>query len=83
MLHYSKGSWSRKEGLMKIRGWRTILGRLLILGAVTCGIIGLVIGIVDRTWKLGVTGWFTGGILLAVLAIAMLVDEYFQARRDT
>jgi len=61
--------------------WRTSLSRLLILAAFACGIVGLVIGIVEREWKLGVTGWFTGGTLLAVLAIVVLVDEYFELRR--
>ena len=53
----------------------------MLLGAFACGIAGLVIGIVDRTWKLGVTGWFTGGTLLAALSIAMLADSYFRTTR--
>ncbi len=66
---------------MNMAEWRTSLSRLLILAAFACGIVGLVIGIVEREWKLGVTGWFTGGTLLAVLAIVVLVDEYFELRR--
>ena len=55
--------------------------RLLMLGALACGIVGLVIGVVDREWKLGVTGWFTAGTLLAVLSIVVLADQYFASRR--
>ena len=55
----------------------------MILGGIVCGVVGLVIGIVDRTWKLGVTGWFTGGTLLAVLAVAILVDAYMSERRGS
>ena len=60
---------------------RIQLARLMMLGALACGVIGVVIGLVDRVWKLGVTGWFTGGILLAILALVVLADEYFESRR--
>ena len=59
---------------------RIMLARLFMLGAVTCGVVGLVIGLDDRVWKLGVTGWFTGGTLLAVLSLVVLADEYFARR---
>ena len=52
-----------------------------MLGAVVCGIVGLVIGVVEREWRLGVTGWFTGGTLLTVLAIVTLADQYFESLR--
>ena len=48
---------------------RIVLARLMMLAALACGVVGLVIGIADRAWKLGITGWFTGGTLLAVLAL--------------
>jgi hypothetical protein len=54
----------------------------MMLSAFACGIIGLVIGVVDRTWKLGVTGWFTGGALLALLTLVVLADEYFVRRGE-
>ncbi len=60
---------------------RILLARLLMLLAVVCGIIGLVIGIDDRIWKLNVVGWFTGGSLLAILAIIVLADEFLASRR--
>ena len=60
---------------------RIVIARLMMLASLACGIVGLVIGIADRSWKLGVTGWFTGGILLAVLALVVLADEYFSLRQ--
>ena len=62
---------------------RIMLARLMMVAAFTCGIIGLVIGSVDRTWKLGVTGWFMGGTLLALLTLVVLADEYFSRRQSS
>ena len=50
------------------------LARLMIMGALVCGVVGLWVGVDERAWKLGVTGWFTGGTLLAVIAGAILLD---------
>ena len=61
---------------------RILFARLIMLGALACGVLGLVAGLVDREWKLGVAGWFTGGTLLAVLALVGLADEYFTSRRQ-
>ena len=66
---------------MSMTDGKILLARLLMLLAVVCGIIGLVIGIDDRQWKLGVGGWFDGGSLLAILSIVILADEYFASRR--
>lgn len=55
---------------------QTILARLMIVGGFVCGFVGLTVGVIDRSWKLGVVGWFAGGTLLAALAIAILVDSY-------
>ena len=60
---------------------RILLARLSMLGAIACGVLGLIVGLIDRAWKLGVTGWFTGGTLLAVLALVVLADEYLATRR--
>ena len=59
---------------------RIMLARLMMLGAMVCGVIGLIVGFSDSIWKLGVTGWFTGGTLLAVLALVVLADEYFSTK---
>ena len=67
---------------MGIAEWRTTLTRLMFLGAFACGILGLIVGLADQTWKLGVTGWFTGGTLLAFIALGLLADEFMRARRQ-
>ena len=59
---------------------RIMLARLLMLLAIACGVIGLVAGFSDKQWKLGVTGWFEGGVLLAILSVVVLADEYFERR---
>ena len=66
---------------MSITEWQTMLGRLMLFLALVCGVIGLAIGVADRQWKLEVTGWFTGGTLLAAIAIGVLADAYFEAKR--
>ena len=64
-------------------GPRILLARLFMLGALGAGVIGLVVGLVEREWRLGVTGWLTAGTLLAVLSLVVLADEYFVRRSDT
>ena len=61
--------------------WRIMVAKLTMLLATACGVIGLIVGLADKTWKLGVEGWFTGGTLLAVLSIVMLADQYFESRK--
>ena len=63
--------------------WRTWLARLFGLACVVLGIIGLIVGFTDSIWQLGVVGWFTGGTLLGVVAIVLLMDEYAEFRRRT
>lgn len=60
--------------------WRVWLGRLGALGALTCGVIGLIVGFDGGTWKLGVSGWFTGGTLAALLAVIMYLDDAAESR---
>ena len=55
---------------------QTYLARLMIVGGFVCGFVGLTVGVIDQSWKLGVVGWFAGGTLLAALAIAILIDSY-------
>ena len=61
--------------------WRTWVARLFGLACIALGIIGLIAGFSDRVWKLGTVGWFTGGTLLGVVAIILLLDEYAESRR--
>ncbi len=58
------------------------LARLLAVGAFASGVVGLVVGVIEREWRLGVTGWFSGGTLLALLAIALLADAYVETRNQ-
>ena len=66
---------------MSLRDVRTVLVWVIVVAALACGIIGLVVGILDKEWKLGIIGWFTGGTLLAVIRMAILADEFLEARR--
>ena len=63
-------------------GMRIMMARLVMLAAVACGVLGLVAGLADKSWKLGATGWFTGGTLMAVLALVILADEFFATRGE-
>ena len=60
---------------------RILLARLLATAACVFGVIGLIVALIDREWKLGVTGWFTAGILLAVLTLVAFAYQYFASRR--
>ena len=51
-----------------------IIVRIVGVLALVCGIIGLLAGLTDHAWKLGPTGWFAGGGLLALLALLVLVE---------
>lgn len=62
--------------------WRTWLARGCALACVALGIIGLIVGFSDSIWKLGTLGWFTGGTLLGVVAVILLLDEYVSLRRN-
>ena len=66
---------------MKIALWRTWLARLFGVGCIALGIIGLIVGFSEKIWKLGAVGYFTGGALLALVAIMLMLDEYAESRR--
>ncbi len=53
---------------------RTTIARIAAALGFVCGVLGLVAGLMDHVWKLGPLGWFTGGGLLALLALVILVD---------
>jgi len=53
---------------------RTTLARISVLLAFVAGLIGLIAGMTGHHWKLGPIGWFTGGALLAVIGVFMLLD---------
>ena len=59
---------------------RIWLGRIGAAGALACGIIGLIVGFDGSTWKLGASGWFTGGSVAALVAIIMYLDDAAEFR---
>jgi hypothetical protein len=61
--------------------WRTWAARLFGVGCIALGIIGLIVGFSDSTWKLGAEGYFTGGTLLGVVALIFMADEFMDQRR--
>ena len=62
---------------------KVILAKVIMLAALVCGVLGLIAGLTDSEWKLGVTGWFTGGTLVAVLSLVVLADHYFDTRKPS
>lgn len=53
---------------------RTIIARVMTALGFLCGVIGLLAGLTEHIWKLGAIGWFTGGALLTLVALVILVD---------
>jgi hypothetical protein len=53
---------------------RTSMARIAATLSVLCGVIGLHAGLTDHLWKLTPLGWFTGGTLLALIAVYVLLD---------
>lgn len=66
---------------MRMETWRRVLVWLMVILAFACGIIGLLVGFLEKEWMLGITGWFTGGTLLAVMRMALMADEFMESRR--
>jgi bacteriorhodopsin len=59
---------------MDLGATRTLIARIFASIGFICGIIGLAAGMEDRIWKLSPWGWFTGGILLMLIALFVLLD---------
>jgi hypothetical protein len=53
---------------------RTLIARHGAGLGFVCGVIGLLACLTDHLWKLGPVGWFTGGALLTLIAVFVLVD---------
>ncbi|HIM36952.1 MAG TPA: hypothetical protein EYM38_02880 [Dehalococcoidia bacterium] len=59
-----------------------LVGPWCPLAWLALGIIGLIVGFTDSIRKLGTVGWFAGGMLLGVVAVILLLDEYVSLRRN-
>lgn len=46
-----------------------------------CGTLGLLAGLLDRTWKLSPTGWFLGGSVVTLVALFLLLDGAIAAQK--
>jgi hypothetical protein len=60
---------------------RTLGGRVGAALGFVCGVLGLMAALMNHTWKLGVTGWFSGGSLLTLIALFSILDGAIEARR--
>jgi hypothetical protein len=53
---------------------RTTIARIAAGFGCLCGAIGLLTGVTKSFWVLSPHGWGTGGILLVLIALVVLVD---------
>lgn len=53
---------------------RIVIGRIAGALGIACGVIGLVAGMTDHSWKLEPMGWFQGGTLMMLVSLFALVD---------
>ena len=53
---------------------RTILARIAAGIGSLCGVMGLLTGVTNSAWLLSPHGWGTGGILLLLIALFVLLD---------
>lgn len=60
---------------------RSMAARVAALLGCLCGILGLLAGVTEHTWKLGIVGWFLGGALLTLLGVFTLIDGALAGQR--
>ena len=58
---------------MRVGFRRMLVGRIMAALGFVCGVIGLLAALTDHTWKLWPMGWFTGGGLLTLVALFLLL----------
>ncbi|HZC82176.1 MAG TPA: hypothetical protein VE222_10790 [Nitrospiraceae bacterium] len=61
---------------------RRTIARIGAAMGFVCGTLGLLAGLTDHTWKLGMSGWFEGGILVTLIALFLLLDGMFAFQKD-
>jgi hypothetical protein len=59
---------------MQVGYKRTMIARFGMAGGFICGVMGLVGGLTDHVWRLGTIAWFSGGTLLTLISLGILVD---------
>ena len=59
---------------MEFRRRKVMLARLGAAIGALCGVVGFFGGMADLPWRLGATGWFSGGLLIALVSLVVLVD---------
>ncbi len=59
---------------MSFRKRRVMMARMGATMGALCGVIGFFGGLAELPWRLGVTGWFNGGLLMALVSLVVLVD---------
>jgi len=62
--------------------YRTAFARLVFVLAGGSGVIGIIVALLERVWKLGVGGWLLLCVAGMAAAIAVMLDEYFESRRQ-
>lgn len=68
---------------MRIVGYkRTTIARIGAGIGFVCGVLGILAGLTNQTWKLGPEGWLEGGILLTLIAMFLLLDGMFAFQKD-
>ena len=60
---------------MGLRRRKVMLARLGAAIGALCGVIGFFGGLAELPWRLGATGWFSGGLLMALVSLVVLVDS--------
>ena len=61
---------------------RRMIARIGAAMGFVCGTIGLLAGLTDHNWKLGMFGWFEGGILITLIGLFVLLDGMFAFQKD-
>ena len=67
---------------MSVGSKRTTIGRIAAALGFVCGVIGLLAGLTDHIWKLWPVGWFTGGTLLTLVALFLLLDGAIASQKS-
>ena len=67
---------------MSVGSKRTTIGRIAAALGFVCGVIGLLAGLTDHIWKLWPVGWFSGGTLLTLVALFLLLDGVIASQKS-